>query len=300
MAGPFRANEPLVFFLPALTMASVDLGSGVVTYVPQVIPAVKSYLTITDPNGTMYEESLDSWPQAGITMELLQNIHGYFGIKITVPTGLYFSGVWVAYLSMIVGGTAPAVWDSQKWGGSYETLCTEMAALDLTPIATSLTDIKTETDKIGTTTSLTTDLANIALAVGSPSGVSIKTLIGNPVWGGSLALDIDHSLGYLLGISTTLGTPAVGHTVVGDLATVSNQVSTMSSDVSATKDNTTAIKATSLNSVYFDAATSRLNLYDELGTTIFAYWLCYQEDGVTLATTIAQVAKRGPVVVVGP
>ena len=71
MAGPFRANEPLVFFLPALTMASVDLGSGVVTYVPQVIPAVKSYLTITDPNGTMYEESLDSWPQAGITMELL-------------------------------------------------------------------------------------------------------------------------------------------------------------------------------------------------------------------------------------
>jgi hypothetical protein len=50
------------------------------------------------------------------------------------------------------------------------------------------------------------------------------------------------------------------------------------------------------NSVFFDGATSKLNLYASNGVAVVGHWLCYRADGVTLATAISQVAKRGPFV----
>lgn len=51
------------------------------------------------------------------------------------------------------------------------------------------------------------------------------------------------------------------------------------------------------NSVFFDGATSKLNLFALDGLTVVGHWMCYRADGVTLATSVSQVAKRGPFVV---
>lgn len=158
---------------------------------------------------------------------------------------------------------------------------------------TTLAAIKGATDRIGLNSDLSATMNDIQNTLGPSAGDTVKALLGTPTG----VLGVSGDIAAVKADTVTLLTHVA--TVDSKVTTVGTHVTDIGNSMEDLSNNMQTIMALLTNSVFFDGTTSTLYLFADDGSTVICHWLCYQADGVTLATTISQVAKRGPVVL-GP